>query len=385
ANNAPMATIAVSRAHGLEVDVFLKSSRDLPRNLRGRLQAGVGAIYPAEAVRQFDEMLAASRPDVVHVHELFPLVSPWILPRCTRRGVPVVMTVLDYRLTCPVGTHLREGRTCERCIGGREHWALLNNCRGNLVESATVSLFNAMARRFRLYAGHVSRFVAPSEFTCRWLVEKLGIEPQRVARVPCVIDIPARGVPDPAAGRYVACASRLSPEKGIDTLVEAARLSGLPFSVARNETHLVKSTLPPDIATVVTRGASDLAGFYRGARMLVFPSVYFETFGLVGAESMSHGVPVVAARIGALADLVDDGVNGLLFEPGNARDLAEKVSRLWNDAALCRRLGSAAREKAAALWAPAAHVKGLLSVYEPLRAAARRMPANEPEVAQAAE
>src|SRR5262245_18591011 len=109
ANNAPLATIAVSREHGLDVEVFMPSSRDLPRNLRGRIQAGASAIHPPESVGQFDALLAAFKPDVVHIHEVFPLVSPWILPRCTRRGIPVVMTTVDYRLTCPVGTHLRDG------------------------------------------------------------------------------------------------------------------------------------------------------------------------------------------------------------------------------------------------------------------------------------
>jgi len=98
--------------------------------------------------------------------------------------------------------------------------------------------------------------------------------------------------------------------------------------------------------------------------MLVFPSEWFETFGLVGAEAMSHGIPVVAARIGALEDLVDDEVNGLLFEPGNCNDLAAKVSRIWNDAELCRRLGRAAREKVLANWTKEAYFARLMAVYE---------------------
>jgi glycosyltransferase involved in cell wall biosynthesis len=383
ANNAPLATIAASREHGLEVEVFTRSSRDLPQNLQGRIQAGGSAFYPRESVKQFDAMLASFRPDVVHVHELFPLVSPWILPRCTRRGISVVMTVLDYRLTCPVGTHLREGRICDRCTGGREHWALLKNCRGNLVESATVALFNTMARRFRLYSDHVSRFIGPSEFTCRWLIDKLDLHPSRVSMVPCVVETPEQGVDDPAAGRYVGCATRLSPEKGLDTLVEAARLTGLPFSVSRNESSVVTAKVPPDIPVAVTRNRAELDDYYRGARMLVFPSIWFESFGLVGGESMSHGVPVIASRIGALANLVDDGVNGLLFEPGDPRDLAQKVTRLWQDADLCRRLGGAARAKAASHWGPRTHVERLRAVYDGICGGAPGLPARGP-VAMAA-
>ena len=370
ANNAPKATIAVSREHGLEVEVFTRSSKDLPRNLRGRLQAGTSAIYPPESVRQFDALLASFKPDVVHIHEVFPLVSPWILPSCTRRGIPVVMTTVDYRLTCPVGTHLRDGLICDRCTGGREHWAVLKNCRNNLVESVTVALYNTIARRSRLFSDHVNRFIAPSEFTRRWMIEKAGIPPARITAVSPMVEIPGLAV-DPGAGRYVACASRLSPEKGIDTLIEAARLCGLPFCLSRNESSLVKAAVPSDIPVVVTRSREELDAFYRGARMLVFPSVWFETFGLVGAEAMSHGVPVIASRIGALSDLIDDGINGLLFEPGNPRDLALKVARLWGDPDLCRQLGQAARAKSVSHWGPRSHFEALKSVYDALCGGAR--------------
>jgi glycosyltransferase involved in cell wall biosynthesis len=373
ANNAPKATISVSREHGLEVEVFTRSSKDLPRNLGGRIQAGVSAIYPPESVRQFDTVLGAFKPDLVHIHEVFPLVSPWILPSCTRRRIPVVMTTVDYRLTCPVGTHLRDGQICDRCTGGREHWAVFKNCRHNLMESVTVALYNTIARRSRLFSDHVNRFIAPSEFTRRWMIEKAGIPPARITTVSPVVEIPDHGV-DPGAGRYVGCASRISPEKGIGTLVEAARLCGLPFSLSRHESSLVKAAVPSDIPVVVTRSKDELAAFYRGARMLVFPSIWFETFGLVGAEAMSHGVPVIASRIGALADLIEDGVDGLLFEPGDPHDLARRVARLWADPDLCRRLGQAARAKAASHWSPRSHFERLKSVYDALCGSARGAP-----------
>jgi glycosyltransferase involved in cell wall biosynthesis len=356
--------MAIAREHGMEVELFKRSSRDLPGGLRGRIEAGLGAVRPPESVKEFDALLAAFRPDVVHVHEVFPLVSPWILPRCTRRGIPVVMTTVDYRMTCPVGTHLRDGRICDQCTGGREYQAVLHNCRGNLVESATVAVYNAMARRLRLFTDHVTRFVAPSEFTRHWMIEKAGIAPERITAISPVVRIPELGVPDPSAGAYVGCASRISPEKGMDTLAEAARLTGLPFSLSRNEASAVKAQLPPGFPIVVTHNREELDAYYRGARLLVFPSRYFETFGLVGAEAMSHGIPVIAARVGALPELIDDGVNGLLFEPGDAVELARKVSRLWDDPELCRRLGHAARAKAASLWSPGSHFERTKAVYE---------------------
>jgi glycosyltransferase involved in cell wall biosynthesis len=363
ANNAPLATMAIAREHGLEAELFRRSSRDLPPGLRGRFEAAACAIRPPESVKAFDDMLASFRPDVVHVHEVFPLVSPWILPRCSARGIPVVMTTVDYRTTCPVGTHLRDGRICDECTGGREYRAVLHNCRESIAESLVVATYNTVVRRQRLFHDHVTHFIAPSEFTRRWMIEKAGIPAGRITAISPVVRIPEHGVADPAAGAYVGCASRISPEKGMDTLVEAARLAGLPFSVSRNEASAVKVDLPADFPVVVTRDRQELDAYYRGARMLVFPSRYFETFGLVGAEAMSHGVPVIAARVGALPELIDDGVNGLLFEPGDARELARKVRRLWDDPELCRRLGHAARAKAP-MWGAFSHFERTKSVYD---------------------
>jgi glycosyltransferase involved in cell wall biosynthesis len=363
ADNAARATIDIARENGHEVEVFTRSSEDLPPNLGGRLQAGISAIYAPDSVRRFDAILDSFKPDLVHVHEVFPLVSPWILPGCTRKVVPVVMTTVDYRMTCPVGTHLRRGQPCDKCAGGREHWAVLKNCRQNLTESVMVAAYNTIVRRFSLFDRHVRRFIAPSEFTRRWLTDKAGIDAARITSISPLVEIPVRGI-DPAAGQYVGYAGRFSPEKGIDILVQAGRLSDVPIRMSRNMNGLLKVAVPLDIEVDVTSDRHGLADFYRGARMLVVPSLGLETFGLVGAEAMSHGVPVIASRIGALAELIEDGVDGLLFEPGNVRDLADKITRLWNDADLCRRLGCAARAKAVAYWGSDSHLKHLMAVYD---------------------
>ena len=160
------------------------------------------------------------------------------------------------------------------------------------------------------------------------------------------------------------------PEKGIDTLLSAAGIAGLPVKLSRNEHHFCTVDLPPGTDVVVTRGRDDLAEFYRGARILAVPSRWFETFGIVGAEAMSHGIPVVASRLGALSDLVADGTDGLLFTPGDAADLAAKLRMLWDDPALCRRLGLAGRRKSS-VWTTDAYFESLLGVYRQAAASVR--------------
>lgn len=363
ADDACEATLRISSDKGIEVGVFARSSRDLPPGLRGRVRAFFGGLYARTAVREFTRCLDEFRPDVVHAHELFPLISPWILPRCTAVGVPVVMTCYDYRLTCPVATHFRRGALCHRCLGGREHWAVLRNCRDSVPESLAYALRNAVARRFRLFSEHVNRFIALSEFSRRWLVEKARIAEHRIAVNPCSIRIPSTGVGDPAQGGYVGFAGRFVPEKGVEILLDAARRADLPVSLAGDAPTHPAARRDDRVSFVMTESPDDLAAFYRGARMIATPSIWYETFGLVAAESMSHGVPVVASRIGALQETVEDGVTGLLFEPGNPEDLAAQLRRLWEDDNLCRRLGRTARERISERCSAEAHFSGLAAVY----------------------
>ena len=362
ANNATQATIDLARQAGVQVQVMARSGNELQPGLRGRLQAGLGVLWGRESVREFCTLLDSFQPDIVHAHELYPLVSPWILPECTRRGIPVVMSCVDFRLTCPLVTHARQGQVCTKCVGGREHHAVLNNCRGSLPESAHAALYNVGVRGFGLDRNHVRHFIAPSAFAQRWLVDNGALPGDRVSTIAPAVPFPPEAA-EPALGGYIAYAGRFAPEKGLGVFAAASQLCRAPFRMARNAASLVTTEVPTGPEVVLTHSAEELAAFYRGARAVVVPSLWFETFGLVGAEAMAHGVPVVGSRLGAVADLVDDGVDGLLFEAGDAAQLAQQVQRLWDDPALAARLGQAARDKALHLWHPQRHIAQVLAVY----------------------
>jgi glycosyltransferase involved in cell wall biosynthesis len=377
ADDALDATIRLTREGGLDVLTFARDSRDLPDNLAGRVSAFVNGVYSARGVRDFTRFLHESRPDVVHVHELFPLISPWIIPRCAEAGVPVVMTCYDFRLTCPIATHFRKGEICHKCLGGRQHWAVLRNCRGHVFESLAFGLRSAVAERFGLFTSHVSTYIVVSDFCARWIVEQLGVDPAKIVLVPCGLPMPETTVDDPSRGEYVAFAGRLAHEKGVDVLIEAAHLAGLPLRIAASAASV--QAVPPDIhldegMLVLTKSREELEQFYRGARLLVAPSIWYETFGLVPAEAMSHGIPVIVSKIGALQESVEDGVSGFWAEPGNPRDLADKMLRIWNDPVLCRSMGMAAARRARERCAESAHFRGLVTAYR--HAMASGVPSN---------
>ncbi len=351
------------RKNGLDVEVFTRDSSEAAASLLGRIEAGASLFYAPRSVAAFTKLLDSFSPDVVHVQELFPLVSPWILPVCSERGIPVVMTCIDYRMTCSKTTHLNNGEVCTRCLGGRDYWAVLTNCRSNLSESLAGALYNLVVRCFGLFHRHVSHFIAPSEFSRDWLIQHAAIDPCHITVVSPIVQIPETSA-DAAEGTYVGFAGRFSPEKGLSTFLEASKLTDVPFRVCRNANSLVHLDIPSNIEVVVTRTRAELDCFYRGARLFVMPSIWFESFGLVGAEAMSHGIPVVASNLGAMQSLVENGTNGLHFRPGDAEDLSRVVTRLWRDPELCRTLGTAARNKVVSRWSPEMHFAQLNAIYQ---------------------
>ncbi|MEC3947372.1 glycosyltransferase family 4 protein [Sphingobium sp. HWE2-09] len=362
ADNAWDATIALSRRRGLDVAIFERDSRHLAPGLAGKVSAFAHGLYPVDTLRAFARRLAQERPDIVHSHELYPLLTPWLLTLCARAGVPVVHSCYDFRITCPIATHHDGVGVCTRCIDQGAQQALRRNCRGSLPENAAFALRHAVADGRGLYR-HVSRFIVLTDFSRGWLHRQAGIPIERISVNECAI--PAAPDPvDPAQGGYFAFAGRFVPEKGLAVLIEAARISGLPVHVAGPKGNDPAPLRAQGVAVTITDGPELLARFYRGARALVVPSLWFETFAIVAAEAMAHGVPVIASRIGALNDTVREDRTGLHFVPGDAEDLARQMRRMWDDPALCRRLGAAGHADVVARFNEDAHFARLVAAYD---------------------
>jgi glycosyltransferase involved in cell wall biosynthesis len=357
-------TTRVLEANGHASRLVMKSSRDLEHSIVKRVGAFWTGAYNGATYKEMQRLLQSDRPDLVHVHSVYPMFSPSILLACRRAGVPVVMTVHTHNLTCPTWFHLRNGSTCENCLGGNEYQCVMHNCRKNLLESTAYALRSFVARRFRLFHDNVDILMVPTHFSKTMLL-RAGFDRDQVMVVPnptAVTEIPA----DRAPGDYVAFAGRVSSEKGVDILLAAAALMpDLPFKVAGDGPVLpaMISQAPKNVHFVGRLAYDELLSFYKKARMLVVPSVWFEPFGMVAADAMALGLPVVASRIGGLPDVVDEGVTGLLFEPGNAVELVQQIRRIWDDPVLGARLGKSGRTKAAQRYSQEAYYRNLLAAY----------------------
>lgn len=184
------ATIEISRQNGLEVESFARGSGDLPSGVRGKLQAAVSAFYAPGSVRDFLQTLDRCQPDILHCNELFPLISPRILRLAKARNIAIVVTTDNYHFTCPVRNHFRNNQVCTECLDGKEHRAILNNCRNNLPESIINALYNRRIRVQRSILDYANHFITCSEFTRQWLIDHTGIEDKRISAIPHAVEIP---------------------------------------------------------------------------------------------------------------------------------------------------------------------------------------------------
>jgi glycosyltransferase involved in cell wall biosynthesis len=357
--------IELLRANGHDVTYFQRSSAEIPEMRFGKLRAFFSALYSPSSKRAVKRLLVEKRPNVVHIHNLFPLISPSILPECKRVGVPVVMTVHNYRLVCPNGLHMVHGEVCEKCCGGREYWCVLRNCEGNPAKSLGYALRNYVARKRRYYLDNVTICAVLTEFQRGRLVNE-GFPADRIVVIPNAVDGDDVRY-DLSLGEYVGFVGRISPEKNVPSLIAAAQKhSDISFKAAGAYDRMpdLPDQAPSNFEFLGHVGASQIADFYNSARIIVLCSVWFEGFPMVFVESMIHGKPIVCSQIGGLSEIVEEGKTGLLFEPGNAEDLAEKIRYLWERPELCAKMGEAGREKALREYSLSKYYERLMGVYK---------------------
>lgn len=358
--------VSLLKIRDIIVHPFCRSSAEIEDTKLAKIPAFFSGIYNPFSRKAFCEFLKEKRPDVVHIHNLYPLISPSILPVCKTMGVPLVMTVHNFRLVCPNGLLLSKGEICHRCLGGREYWCVLRNCENSFFKSTGYALRTATARILRSYYDNVDHFICLSEFQKNILVGE-GLPADRASVMVNPLSFSAETIHQKGRGGYVAYVGRISPEKDILTLLEAARrLDDVPFKFAGDYHRMseVVKQIPVNCEFLGQLNAGEIDKFYRNARMVVFATRCYEGFPTVLMEAMSHGLPLICSRIGGLPEIVENGVNGLLYEPGNADELAARIQMLWQDTALCEKLGNAGRNKVREEYAPENLMNRLMGIYE---------------------
>jgi glycosyltransferase involved in cell wall biosynthesis len=346
------------------------------RGALGEIGAAVGTVWSLRSFREVRELIGKERPDVAHFHNTFPLISPSAYYACARSGVPVVQTLHNYRLWCPAAKFLRDGKVCEACLGRNAWPGVVHACyRGSRSATAAAAAMLAVHRRMGSWQTKVDAYIALSEFARRKFIEG-GLPAERIVVKPNFVagDLEPKTQP----GSYALFVGRLSEEKGPQLLLSAWRSmpTKVPLRIVGDGPLLetlsrqVRASLLAEIELAGQRTPDEVRALMHGARFLVFPSVWYEGFPMTIAEAFAGGLPVIATRLGSMAEIVQDGVTGLHVEPGNAADLAAKVAWAWNHPEDLARMGRAARAEYEAKYQPSTNYDMLMDIYR--RAMARR-------------
>lgn len=362
--HALQALAAILTRNGHQANWFLRSSAELD-SMSGKIKGFFSGIYNPYSRRSLGAVLREELYDLVLVQNLYPLLSPSVLAACKRFNVPVVMRCPNYRIFCPNSLHLSHGEVCERCLGGREYWCVLRNCERDYAKSVGYALRNAFARLTHGIVPNVSLFIVLSEFQRQRFIRG-GIPAERLEILPNVVP-QVNGISTTSAEDLITFVGRASPEKGIEDFVDAARaLSSLPFAVAGDATRMpgLVAASPPNVRWLGFLPEQELNQVYGQSRLLVFPFRWFEGFPNVITRAMALKKPVVAARIGAVPEIVEDGRTGLLFETKNVPDLIAKIQTLYPDPVRCREMGRAGHAKALSTYSSEVVYRRLMQICQ---------------------
>lgn len=319
-------------------------------------------LWSRRTVEDVGRQLADGRVDIVHCHNTFPLVSPSVYWAAHRAGVPVVQTLHNFRLLCPQAMLLRDGNICEACVGHQPWRAALHACyRGSRTQSGLVAGMLGVHRALGTYKNKVAAYIALNDFGRRKFIEG-GIPAERIHVKPNFVDLP---LPPPAGPRNdFLFVGRLASEKGVSILAEAMqRLEGVTVRVAG--TGPARSVLDGK-ARIVLLGALPLDRVFeemRRARALVLPSICYEGAPRTLIEAFACGTPIIASRLGAMQELIQDGATGLLFAPGSATELAERMHWAASHPDQMAAMGQGARRQYESAFSPQANYVQLLEIY----------------------
>lgn len=331
-------------------------------------------IYSLQARRNIGRLLEQVSPRIAHVHNIYHHLSPSILSVLKARGVPVVLTIHDLKLTCPARSLMIGSQPCERCRGGSFHHVALNRCvKGSITLSSMVMVESYLHRMFRLYESGVTRFVAPSRFMLETFVQ-WGWPREHVAYIPNFADI-RRFQPGSPIGRRFVYFGRLSKEKGVATLLRAAAKARQPLTLvgsgpAESELKQLAASLDVDVHFAGRQDGAALAALVESARAVVVPSECYENAPLAVLEGYAAGRPVIGADIGGIPELVRGGGTGALFPAGDLEALAATLGHVAEmpDRRLAE-MGAAGRRWVEQDFSAATYRDRMLALYESLSGA----------------
>jgi glycosyltransferase involved in cell wall biosynthesis len=319
------------RGRGHQVVVYEASNNQVKG--QNPLVTVANTIWNREAYRELRDLMHREKPDILHVHNTFQVISPAIYYAAGDEGIPVVQTLHNYRLLCPASTFFRDGKVCEDCLGKKIPWpSVLHSCyRGSKLASAAVTAMLATHNYKQTWNERVSAYIALTHFARNKFIEggfpaeKIFVKPNYLQNDPG---------PGDGKGHYALFVGRLTPEKGIGTLLEAWRQIGnnFPLLIAGDgplASEVEKASREMENVTWLKwLPREEILQRMKDASALILPSTWYEGFPMIISEAFAVGLPVITSNLGSMSSIVDHQRTGLHFEPGNTAALVDAV-RWW--------------------------------------------------------
>jgi glycosyltransferase involved in cell wall biosynthesis len=359
---------ALLESNGIDVLTYEKHNDDLADTaIADKIRNGIECVWSRRSYLELRALLDHSKPDIAHFHNTFPQLSPSVYAACAESGVPVVQTLHNYRFICPNGLLLRDERPCEDCISGSLFSSLRHRCyRNSLLATSALTANIAFNRLNGSFKNSVHRYIALTQFAKDRFIAG-GLPAHRIRVKPNFLD----DVPEVVTkDDYAIFVGRLTQEKGVNTLIQAwTQLGGaIPLKVVGDgalrpqlEDSVRRLGLP--IQFLGKQSKSEVLKLVGGAKLQVIPSEWYEGFPMVVLEAFASRTPVIASRIGSLAEIIQDKINGLHFTAGDSTNLATSIKLLWNDRELLKSLGNNGRATYDENYNPQSNFRHLMEIY----------------------
>lgn len=334
-----------------------------------RIKEAMRIIYSFEARKKIKVLLDRYQPDLVHVHNIHHQITPSIFKPIYKYNLPLVMTLHDYKFVCPVYTMYREDHVCEKCKNGKYYWCLINRCtKESYLKSATNTLEMYLHNKILKSYKFVDVFISPSRFL-REKYLKMGFRGD-IVHLPNFIDLEEFIPFYDSPGKIFVYFGRLSYEKGLITLLKAAKGKKFLLNIIGEgplKEDLLERINKDKLSNVRFMGYKTGKSLYdeiRKSLAVIIPSEWYENNPRSVIEAFAMGKPVVGARIGGIPELVKDYETGLTFEPGNPKDLEEKVVFIKNNQDTAKEMGINARQFVEENLSSEIHYQKLIQIYQ---------------------
>mgnify|MGYP006083604635 FL=1 len=354
-----------------EVIQLIRKNNEEIKNLYDQIIVSKNLTFSKKSEKIVDEKIQFNKPDIVHIHNFFPLWSPSILNSCIKNKIPVVMSIHNYRLVCANGALYRDGKICELCPKNGLQNAIFHRCyQGSLIKTLPVANLISNFKKNKIW-NKINKLIVNTEFAKKKFVsfgipqDKLTVKANFIEESYKTNDL------NNNKGDFVIYIGRLSKEKGLETLIKAWEKIDFKLKIfgdgplKEKIKNLIINNKKIELNDFIPN--HEVSKQMSKAKFLIFPSEWYEGFSITLLEAFVNRLPVLSSNIGSMQEIIENNVNGMLFKSGDVSDLIEKINKMIENPDMLKTLKDKAYEKYQILYSKKKNYETLVSIYKEVR------------------